>query len=67
MRSFPNENQVVYVIVLNYNGWWDTIECLESVLKSDYPNFKIIVLDNDSPISQWLACRHGREVDSAFL
>jgi len=38
MRSFPNENQVVYVIVLNYNGWWDTIECLESVLKSDYPN-----------------------------
>lgn len=39
----------VYIILLNYNSWQDTIECLESVLKSDYKNYQIIVVDNDSP------------------
>ena len=39
----------VYIIILNYNGWADTIECLESVLKNDYPNYQVIVVDNNSP------------------
>jgi len=39
----------IYIILLNYNGWADTIECLESVLKNDYPNYQVIVLDNNSP------------------
>lgn len=39
----------IYIILLNYNGWKDTIECLESVLKNDYENYQIIVVDNDSP------------------
>lgn len=39
----------VYIILLNYNGWKDTIECLESVLKSDYDDYQVIVVDNDSP------------------
>ena len=38
-----------YIVILNYNGWKDTIECLESVLKLDYPNFQIVVVDNNSP------------------
>lgn len=39
----------VYIILLNYNGWKDTIECLESVLKNDYKTYQVIVVDNDSP------------------
>ena len=42
-------NKKVYIIILNYNGWQDTIECLESVLKSNYKNYQIIVVDNQSP------------------
>jgi len=42
-------NKKIYIILLNYNGWKDMIECLESVLKSDYENYQIIVVDNDSP------------------
>ena len=42
-------NKKVYIIILNYNGWQDTIECLESVLKSNYDNYQIVVVDNDSP------------------
>lgn len=38
----------VYVILLNWNGWRDTIECLESVLRLDYPDYKVIVCDNAS-------------------
>ena len=41
--------QKVYIILLNYNGWADTIECLESVLRNDYPNYQVIVVDNNSP------------------
>ena len=39
----------VYIIILNYNGWADTIECLESILRNDYPNYQVIVVDNNSP------------------
>ena len=38
----------VHVIVLNYNGWHNTIECLESVFRSDYPDFRVLVVDNGS-------------------
>src|ERR1700757_2392454 len=38
----------VYIVLLNWNGWRDTIECLESVLRLDYPDYKVIVCDNAS-------------------
>lgn len=38
----------VYIIILNWNGWSDTIECLESVFRLDYANFSVVVCDNDS-------------------
>ena len=42
--TFPE----VAIIILNWNGWKDTIECLESVFKIDYPNYQVIVVDNGS-------------------
>ena len=38
----------VSFIILNWNGWKDTIECLESVFKIVYPSCSIIVVDNGS-------------------
>lgn len=38
----------VSIIILNWNGWNDTIECLESVFNINYPNFDVIVADNGS-------------------
>jgi GT2 family glycosyltransferase len=38
----------VHVLLVNYNGWRDTVECLESVLRLDYPDFRVIVCDNAS-------------------
>ena len=38
----------VGIVILNWNGWEDTIECLESVYQIDYPNYEVIVVDNNS-------------------
>ena len=38
----------VSVIILNWNGLKDTLECLDSVYKSSYSNFEILVIDNGS-------------------
>jgi GT2 family glycosyltransferase len=39
---------LVYVIILNWNSWSDTIDCLSHIFKLDYSNFKVIVCDNGS-------------------
>lgn len=38
----------VFIIVLNWNDWDDTLECLESLENNDYPNKQIVVVDNGS-------------------
>lgn len=38
----------VAVIILNWNGWADTLECLESLNQTNYENFEIILIDNAS-------------------
>lgn len=38
----------VNIIILNWNGWRDTIECLESLLRIAYLNYQIVVIDNNS-------------------
>lgn len=38
----------VAIIILNWNGWEDTIECLESLQQSTYLNYQIILVDNGS-------------------
>jgi GT2 family glycosyltransferase len=39
---------LVAVVVLNWNGWRDTVRCLQSLQQLAYPNYRIIVVDNGS-------------------
>ena len=39
---------LVYIIVLNWNRKKDTIACLESLLKTEYSNYTIVLVDNAS-------------------
>ena len=39
---------LIYIIVLNYNGARITLDCVRSVLKIDYPNLRVVVVDNAS-------------------
>jgi len=38
----------VAIVILNYKGWLDTIECLESLFKNKYKNFSLLIVDNYS-------------------
>jgi len=38
----------VSIVLLNWNNWADTLECLESLFRLQYPEFKVIVCDNGS-------------------
>jgi hypothetical protein len=45
----PSPTQpLVAISILNWNGWQDTLECLESVRRLDYPNYLPVVVDNGS-------------------
>lgn len=50
----------VYIILLNWNGWKDTLECLESLKSTDYLNYRIVLVDNGSnntspqKIQEWI-------------
>ena len=39
---------LIYIIVLNYNRREDTLDCLSSLFRMDYPNFKVLMVDNAS-------------------
>ncbi|SMP50526.1 hypothetical protein SAMN06295888_106124 [Desulfonatronum zhilinae] len=39
---------LISVIILNWNGWRDTVSCIHSLQQSTYLNFGILVVDNGS-------------------
>jgi hypothetical protein len=49
----------VAIVILNWNGKDDTLECLASVFKLDYPNFAVIVVDNGSTDGSVAAIRQA--------
>lgn len=38
----------IAIVILNYNGTSDTLECLRSIYQMDYEHFAVIVIDNGS-------------------
>jgi len=64
IRNWPK----VATIILNWNGWPDTIECLESVERLTYPNYEVVLVDNGSVddsvarIREWVMNRPGQGV-----
>ena len=53
----------IYIVILNFNGWANTIECLESVLRIHYLNYQVIVVDNnssDGSMDQIISWAEGR-------
>ncbi len=46
------------VVILNYNGWQDTLACVESVLASSEPPSWVVIVDNASPNDSVRWLRH---------
>lgn len=39
---------LVYILIVNYNAWRDTLACLRALERLEYPNYRVLVLDNAS-------------------
>lgn len=56
----------VAIILVNWNSWQDTLECLDSLLLLEYPDFRIVVCDNGSgddslrEFRNWAGCHDVR-------
>ena len=49
MKEWIGDKQPsVAIIIVNYNGAEDTIECVKSLNKINYDNYKIFVIENGS-------------------
>jgi len=52
-----NENPLVSIIILNYNAGRLLEECIDSIYHSNYENFEIILVDNDSKDNSHVKCK----------
>jgi GT2 family glycosyltransferase len=48
LDSPPGKDPQVWCIVLNWNGWQDTVECLNALKECIYPHLTVLVVDNGS-------------------
>src|SRR6185437_17080351 len=73
LTAVDSRGRMVYIIILNWNGWKDTVACLESVLRSTFQEFKVILCDNNSSdqsieyIRQWARGAIGAECSNSAL
>ena len=52
---------MVSIIILNYNAGQILLDCCESVVKTNYDNFEIIVVDNASEDKSYIKCKEKFE------
>ena len=52
------KNPLVSIVILNYNGKNDLEECFKSLYNLDYPNFEMILVDNNSQDNSVQIIRH---------
>jgi GT2 family glycosyltransferase len=41
-------SKLVYIIILNWNGWMDSVDCIRSCQALTYPRFEVLLVDNGS-------------------
>jgi GT2 family glycosyltransferase len=66
--SAPTQARVAIVLV-NWNGWRECIECIDSVLAQAHRNFHLFIVDNDSQdgsIERIIAWCSAPEADSGW-
>ncbi|MFR3792889.1 MAG: glycosyltransferase family 2 protein [Blautia massiliensis (ex Durand et al. 2017)] len=57
----------VGIVISNYNGWQDTVQCLQSLEKQTYRDFEIILLDDASPNDSVERLREHLPPNTVFL
>lgn len=57
----------VGIVISNYNGWQDTVQCLQSLEKQTYRDFEIILLDDASSNDSVARLREHLPPNTVFL
>jgi len=68
--KFISDNKkypLVYIIILNYINYQDTIECIESLKMLNYPNYRVVIVDNASPNKSELILKRRYKEDYIVL
>lgn len=52
-----NSSPLVSIVILNYNAGNLLLDCVESIYKTEYPNYEIIVVDNASTDNSQKKCK----------
>lgn len=63
MKVFPQ----VSIIIVNWNGSKDTIECIDSLRKLSYPSYNILIVDNGSSPHEVKALRNAVANDCKII
>ena len=61
MSKLNLNKPLVSIIILNYNAGELLINCIESIVNSNYSNLEIIVVDNNSTDQSHLKCKEKFE------
>src|SRR2546428_10721271 len=70
MKS-PSMASRVCIVLVNWNGCRHSVECLESVFRSDYPRYQVVLCDNGSKdnslhyLKAWATGEANLEVDES--
>ena len=56
-----DSSPLVSIIILNYNAGNLLLNCVDSVFKSTYPNFEVLVVDNISTDNSHIVCKEKFE------
>ena len=62
----------VSVIILNWNTWRDTVECIESLYHNAYKNFTVLLVDNNSTddsreqLLDWFSGKSKKTITTQF-
>lgn len=57
----------VGIVISNYNGWQDTVRCLESLQQQTYTDFEIILLDDASTNDSVMQLQKRLPANTVFL
>jgi GT2 family glycosyltransferase len=59
LRQSPATSPLICCVLINWNGWRDTLPCLQSLAAQDYPALHVIVVDNASTDDSVLRIREA--------
>ena len=54
-----NQQPLVSIIILNYNAKKILINCIDSIFQSNYQNFEVILVDNNSEDNSFEICKNN--------